>query len=372
MRVLLIDDEELSLEVMEIMLHKIPNIEIVGKYNNPIEALKDLDEVQVDVIFLDMEMPSMHGLEFAEKVMGKHSDIEVLFVTAYPQFALEAFEVNAIDYLLKPVSMMRLQKAINKIEEKLVLYQTREQLADQSKSILRGYFMVSFQLIDYQNNEVKWRTKKVKELFAFLWHNGKNPIHKSLIIEELWPDKQAEKAVSLLHTTIYQLRKTLKEIGVENPITLINDHYKLSVQLEADVLELQEIIQSDSLDSKKVERVIELYSGDYLENDDFIWSIQHQQELKQEVLCYLQKFVVSPKYEKDYTKLVGVCLDKMFVLNPYDDTIMYQLLEYYCELNNTRKVKEVFQVITHRLKDELGVSIPTNIVELKNNYFNKF
>ena len=225
--------------------------------------------------------------------------------------------------------------------------------------------------MDYQNNEVKWRTKKVKELFAFLWHNRKNPIHKSLIIDELWPDKQVEKAVSLLHTTIYQLRKTLKEIGIENPIILVNDHYRLSIQLETDVLELERIIKSDCLDSKKVESILKLYSGDYLENDDFIWSIQYQQELKQEVLRYLQKFVVGSKYEKEHTKLVGACLEKMLHLNPYDENIMYQLLEHYCELNDTRKVKDVFQLITQRLIEELEVNIPTDIVELNNHYFNK-
>lgn len=371
MRVLLIDDEELSLEVMEIMLSKLDGIEIVGKYTNPIIALQELEKVQIDVIFLDMEMPGMHGLEFAEKIMEKHSHIEILFVTAHPQFALEAFEVNAIDYLLKPVSMKRLQKAIKKIEEKLALYENREKLMDTSNSFLRAYFMSSFRLFDYQNHEVKWRTKKVKELFAYLWHNRNNPIHKSLIIDELWPDKQAEKAVALLHTTIYQLRKVLKEIGVENPILLVNDHYKLSVAIESDVLEIQKIIQSDRLNVEDVEKIIELYIGDYMGNDDIIWSMQYQQELKQKVLHFLQKFVIGSKYEKEHMDLVGKSLEKMLELNPYDESIMYQLLEHFCEQDNTKKVKEVFRTITHNLKDELGVSIPLNIVELNNNYFKR-
>lgn len=373
MKVLLIDDEELSLEVMEIMLCKLNDIEIVGKYTNPITALEDLEKVQVDVVFLDMEMPGMHGLEFAEEIVEKYSHIEVLFVTAYPQFALEAFEVNAIDYLLKPVSMKRLQKAIKKIEEKLTLYQSREELvdADTSRQDLYASFMSSFRLFDYQNDEVKWRTKKVKELFAYLWHNRNHPIHKSLVTEELWPDKQAEKATALLHTTIYQLRKALKEIGIEKPIILVNDHYKLAVPIKSDVLEIQEIIQSERLNVLEVQKVIELYSGEYMENEDFMWSIQYQQELKQEVFHYLQKFVVSSRRKNEHTELVGKSLEKMLELNPYDEATMYQLLKHYCEQNNTGKVKEVFQTIAHNLKEELGVSIPRNIVALNNNYFNR-
>lgn len=371
MRVLLVDDEELSLEVMEIMLNKLDGIEIIGKFTNPIIALEVIEKEQIDVIFLDMEMPGMHGLEIAEKIMEKHSRIEVLFVTAYPQFALEAFEVNAIDYILKPVSMKRLQKAIQKLEDKLILYKNSENLADSSKPVLQASFMGSFRLFDFQKNEVKWRTKKVKELFAYLWHNRNNPIHKALIIDELWPHKQAEKAVALLHTTIYQLRKTLKVIGVEHPISLINDHYKLSISIESDVQKIQKIISADCLKESEVEKVIELYSGDYMGNDDFIWSVQYQQELKSIVTQFLQRFVSDSTYKKESPILFEKCLEKLLELNPFDESIMYQILEHYCIQNNTKKVKEVYQIITHNLKDELRVCIPTNIIELKNLYFKK-
>lgn len=78
MRVLLIDDEEIALEVLEIMTSNIEGIEIVGKYTNPVLALQELANIQVDVIFIDMEMPGMHGIEFAEKVMERYSNIDVL------------------------------------------------------------------------------------------------------------------------------------------------------------------------------------------------------------------------------------------------------------------------------------------------------
>ena len=96
-----------------------------------------------------------------------------------------------------------------------------------------------------------------------------------------------------------------------------------------------------------------------------------QQKLKQEVFHYLQKFVVSSRRKNEHTELVGKSLEKMLELNPYDEATMYQLLKHYCEQNNTGKVKEVFQTIAHNLKEELGVSIPRNIVALNNNYFNR-
>lgn len=123
MRVILIDDEQLALEVLEIQLKKIKDVEIIDKYTDPYRAFEEIERLNIDVVFLDMEMGSIHGLEFAERLMTKFNDLEVIFVTAHPQFALEAFEVNAIDYLLKPVRMERLEKSIAKLQEKVQLYQ---------------------------------------------------------------------------------------------------------------------------------------------------------------------------------------------------------------------------------------------------------
>ncbi|MGE7918821.1 response regulator [Viridibacillus sp. NPDC093762] len=369
MRVLLIDDEEIALEVLEIMTSNIEGIEIVGKYTNPVLALQELANIQVDVIFIDMEMPGMHGIEFAEKVMERYSNIEVLFVTAHPQFAIEAFEVNASDYLLKPVSMTRLRKAIKKVEERITLYKSRKGLSEQTHKVLYARFMSSFALQDYQQNEVKWRTRKVKELFIFLWHNRENPIHKANVVEALWPEMDATKAVTLLHTTVYQLRKAIKDIGVENSITLVNDHYKLSVPLTSDVLELMQIVQTEDMHPLKAERLLELYSGDYLEGDVYPWSIQYQQWIKQAVLLYLEKFITSTESKIDQNALVEKCLEKMLILDMYNETIMHQLLKHYQQLNNTQKIKALYETITNNLVDELGIQIPKEIVDLYNKCF---
>ncbi|MBK3495847.1 response regulator [Viridibacillus sp. YIM B01967] len=369
MRVLLIDDEEIALEVLEIMISKIEGIEIVGKYTNPLLALQELLKVQVDVVFLDMEMPEIHGIEFAEKVMERYNGVEVLFVTAHPQFALEAFEVNATDYLLKPVSMTRLTKAVNKVEERIALYKSRNGPFEQTQQVLYARFMSNFTLLDYQQKEVKWRTRKVKELFIFLWHNRENLIHKANVVEALWPEMEATKAVTLLHTTVYQLRKALKDIGVENSITLVNDHYKLSVPLTSDVLELKEIVQTKDTHPLKVERALELYSGDYLEGDVYPWSIQYQQWVKQAVLLFLEKFITISENKVGQNALVEKCLEKMLILDMYNETIMHQLMKHYQQSNNTQKIKALYGTITNNLVDELGVKIPREIVDLYNECF---
>ena len=118
MRVLLIDDEVLALNVLASMLTKLDDIVIVGKYTDPEVAYQELSSLQVDVILLDMDMGPIHGIGFAEKLLAEYSHLEIIFVTAHPQFALEAFNVNAIDYLLKPLNMPRLKKAMEKRKKK--------------------------------------------------------------------------------------------------------------------------------------------------------------------------------------------------------------------------------------------------------------
>jgi two-component system LytT family response regulator len=109
MRVLIVDDEHLARAVLREYLLDAPDVEIVGECANGFEAVKAIAELAPDLVFLDIQMPKLDGFEVAE--LGG-SKTRYLFVTAYDQFALRAFEVHAVDYLLKPFSRERLTQAL--------------------------------------------------------------------------------------------------------------------------------------------------------------------------------------------------------------------------------------------------------------------
>jgi two-component system LytT family response regulator len=109
MRVLIVDDEHLARAVLREFLADAPDVEIVGECANGFEAVKAIAELAPDLVFLDIQMPKLDGFEVAE--LGG-SKTRYLFVTAYDQFALRAFEVHAVDYLLKPFSRDRLMQAL--------------------------------------------------------------------------------------------------------------------------------------------------------------------------------------------------------------------------------------------------------------------
>lgn len=361
MRVLLIDNEEMALNVNEIMLKELDGVEVVGKFTNPYSALERLEAMEADVIILDMEMGAVNGLELAEIIRSKYSHIEIMFVTAHAQYALQAFEVNAVDYLLKPLNKNRLKRAIERMQEKLDLYkESKKQVASKEVSFYMKTFG-GFHLLDNQQNIVKWRTKKVKELFLFLWQHNGAPVHKAIVMEQLWPDVHAEKTAKLLHTTVYQLRKTFKEQGLEDAVQFNNDHYSLGLLIGSDCTVLEGLLKDNKMESSEVEQILTLYKGDFLEEADFRWVTPIQQRLRQSVLQYLEQIISVGEVN---LLLIEECLLKMLELDCYNETYMYNLLAFYENMENSQKMKEFYKMIEARLRDDLGIEVPIKMKKL--------
>jgi two-component system LytT family response regulator len=115
-RVAIVDDESLARAVVREYLAAVPDVEIVAECANGFEAVKVVSELHPDLLFLDVQMPKLDGFEVLELV-GR--DVSVIFVTAYDQYALRAFEVHAVDYLLKPFSPERLGEALARARDRL-------------------------------------------------------------------------------------------------------------------------------------------------------------------------------------------------------------------------------------------------------------
>lgn len=115
-RTLIVDDEPLALDILETYIGQVPDMELVGKCHNAIDANSILQKEKVDLLLLDIQMPQLSGIDFIRTVQNPPL---LIFTTAYPEFAVQGFELNAVDYLLKPISFDRFLKAINKVSEKL-------------------------------------------------------------------------------------------------------------------------------------------------------------------------------------------------------------------------------------------------------------
>lgn len=368
MKVVLVDDEQLAVDVLEILLGRVDGIEIVGMYTNPQKAFQEIKKLEVDAIFLDMEMGETHGLQFAGRLMETHPQIEVVFVTACPQYALEAFEVNAIDYLLKPVNSKRLAKTIHRLRERRNSYEHEESETQPKENYLVARTMGSFQLLDANNNEVKWRTRKVRELFIYLWHNSPNPVHRSRILEDLWSEHPEDRATTLMHTTLYQLRKVIKGIGDENPVKLVNEQYILNVHVESDFSELESIMQSPGISRTRIETAVELYNGDYLEEENYQWALPTQHKVKSNFLQYIEKYLLREMENDNPLHLVEICLEKTVKLEPYNGRYVYLLVDYYGKTKNLQKMIATVEKFKEIWVEELGIDMPDEIIEIYNEH----
>jgi two-component system response regulator LytT len=119
MRALLVDDEQLARDELGYLLGRVGDVEVVGQSANGFEALAAIAQLAPDVVFLDIQMPGLTGFEVARRLLDTDTATEIVFVTAFDEHAIEAFEVNAVDYLLKPVDPVRLETAVERVRRRL-------------------------------------------------------------------------------------------------------------------------------------------------------------------------------------------------------------------------------------------------------------
>lgn len=146
-RLIIVDDEECALDELDYIIRKEPGFEICGAYTNPLIALSQIIIQKPDVVFLDIEMPELNGLSLAKEMISINSDIKFVFITSYDEYALKAFEVNAFDYILKPIDEVRFKKTLDKLK-----------LLKGKKFIDRDYILEKLNSIE---NSLKLNTEKI-------------------------------------------------------------------------------------------------------------------------------------------------------------------------------------------------------------------
>lgn len=140
-----IDDELPALKVIETFCQKVGDIELLKTFNMPTEALKYVRQFPVDLLFLDINMPSLSGIEFYKAVQ---QNTMVIFTTAYSEYAVEGFNLNAVDYLLKPFTYKRFQQAVDKAKDFYAFTKQRKQEAPKHIFIRADYTLVKINIED--------------------------------------------------------------------------------------------------------------------------------------------------------------------------------------------------------------------------------
>ena len=165
---ILIDDEPLALDLMESYVKSTPFLELVGKFSSAITALEIMEKKSIDLIFTDIQMPNLSGMEFSKLLINKQT--KIIFTTAFEEFALESYKVNAIDYLVKPISYPEFYAAANK---------AKQQILNQPKQLssLEDYIFVKsdYKLLRINLKDLIY-VEGLKDYLKFYTVNSEKPI----------------------------------------------------------------------------------------------------------------------------------------------------------------------------------------------------
>lgn len=358
----LVDDEEHALHILELFLTRIGGVEVIGRSSNGFDTLQQLQTLQADVIFLDIEMPEMNGIELAERIRSNDPHLQIIFATAYDQYAIHAFEHAAIDYILKPLEMDRLTKTVARIQREKDKLGTRadyrhEQLQQEessNSSRLHIQMLGTFTAKNEAGVKLKWRTSKEKELLAYLSLQHQHRAHRDQIIEDMWPDEDYNKAKVYLHTCISLIRRNLKALELEHILKYENERYYLDVsRIDVDVTQFKQLTVNTMIDSLLVEDLEAALShvhGSLLREEDYVWSGHEAESLDKAIGEW--RLILAEKYyaQGDYEQSVRVA-EEAIDLFLYDERAYRLIMKCYQCMGENDQVHIIYTKLLNRLKE---------------------
>ena len=349
-RAIIVEDERPSADKMEKLLGDSGIVEITGKFTDPVEALEFIKKVKIDAAFLDIEMPELDGFQLANHILDLQSWAAVVFVTAYNEYAVEAFRLNALDYLMKPVDKNRLQETLDRIVQEKDLQMNPSQM----KVRCFGRFKVII-----GSSEVKFRTGKAEELLACLIDSRGREVSRNEIIDRLWPDYDGDRAVAHFNTTLHYVRKALLRSGIKTPIEHLRGSYRLdTTSIDCDGHRfMSRVSASDKINAITIpeyEEIAALYTGDYLGDHEFQWAERNRMLFREKYIQLLIKMADYYETVGNHQKLIEI-LKAGLTCEPLHSTLNYRLIEALLAVKDSIAAAKYCDIYRRGLKNELGL-----------------
>ena len=227
----IVDDEPLAVELLASYVKKIPFLELCGKYNNATDALHGIGETPVDLLFLDIQMPELNGLEMSKMVP---ETTRIVFTTAFDQYAVDGFRVNALHYLLKPISYSDFMEACNKAMQWFQLVQQSEQQPTMPMEEPRSIFVKSeYKLLQIDLDDIRY-IEGLKDYVKIYTEQSPHPVLSLMNMKAIEQMLPASRFIRVHRSFIVQKSK-IREIE-RNRIVFgdvyipIGDSYKQAFQ----------------------------------------------------------------------------------------------------------------------------------------------
>ena len=241
MRILLVDDEDLQLLRLNNEVKKVLSDAEILSYNSSLDALKDNRNTKIDIAFLDIEMPGLNGIRLAKELKKANPQVKIIFVTAFDNYAMDAYKIHASGYLSKPVKA-------DKIKEEIEALRYPIELAPKKKIQIKCFG--NFEAF-YNGEPIRFSYKKSKEVFAYLVDREGSAININELNAVLWEEDHP----SYLRNLIADIQQTLKAIGCDD--VFIKCHNECYIDVEK--------VDCDAYEYKKDNpNAVRMYRGEYM------------------------------------------------------------------------------------------------------------
>lgn len=219
-------------------------------------------------------------------------------------------------------------------------------------------------LPDKDGREMKWRTKKARELFAYLFHLQGSSVSREALIDLLWPESGMKSAIALFHTTLYSIRQAFTQEGLEELISYENKKYSLNMQLvDSDLAELNAYIQDLAACENNPERMISLYPGSYMGNSGYLWSYGMAKELENQYLTVLRSGAAKRTAQERHEAAIPF-YQRILEADPYNEDIVRQLIICLCKSGKQAEAKQQYDRMQKLYREDLELDFTSSFQEI--------
>lgn len=352
----IVEDERPTLELIKTIVGRNPNFTIAGAFTSPLEALRKLPELRPDVVFLDVEMPRMNGIELARQLEMLQGHTKIVFTTAYKHYALEAFEVQAMDYILKPVTPASIERIMDRLSSHR-LRPSQSLNAEGDRVVLQCFG--AFAIRNSAGRPVRFPTRKTEELLAyFMCHPGQH-LSKWRLVDLLWSDMGEERTLHNLHNTIYRLKKLLKEQGIPMEIVKTNDGYMLETgDLSYDLMAYEQYPLAGIDEARpyhELERLFALYKGPLFHGKDYLWKSSLEEGYAKLYSAIARELIRQEMANQTWTRAEARLSDYLAIYSLNEEMNGLQL-QVYAALGYRDKLIKHYERFNQLFHSEMGVA----------------
>lgn len=359
MRIVIIDDEIHAINELKYFLKEY-EVNIVNTYQDAWDALENIKNDLPEIVFIDIDMPTMNGIELAIHIQTILQNILIIFVTAHSRYAIDAYKVHPIDYILKPINSLYFENTMDYV---LKQYQLINSVNNGNIKKNRRYIRTfgNFEVLNENQEIMKFTTKKTKTLLSYIICHVDKTIYRDEILTLFSSSNDNTITLNNYYVTLSRLRSSLSKFGFKKSELFIKKNCAAYfADGVCDLIDFIKFIKNNQVihenNRVQAEYWINQYHGEVFADIDEDWTNEMKYFIEVEMERLAIKLATMYKDMKQFNLCENVLI-KLVDINNYSTQGYDALLDLYILINNNNKYKQTYKKYVKYLKEELNEDI---------------